>query len=149
MTRFLTKWALAAALGAAGWALPAGPAAAQFYGGGIVRPGVTPFMGSPFMGSPFVGGPFMGSPFLASPYMGGAYSPYTIGNYSSYNPYTGSLTSYQYPAYQSNYGYSFLNPATGQMVNYQLNYAVPYNPASSYGVAAGTAGTPPPATGRP
>ncbi len=132
MNRFLTKWVLTAVLGAAGWALSAGPAAAQFVPG--YGMGFRPFGGPVFLGSPYMGSPFLGSPFVGSPYMG--YSPFTIGTYTHYNPYTGGLMSYSYPAYQSTYGYSFLNPFTGQTAGYQLNYAIPYNP-SGYGGGGG------------
>jgi hypothetical protein len=136
MNRFLIKWALAAAFGVA---LTAGQAPAQFYGRGGVPFMGSPFMGSPFMGSPFMGSPYLGSPFGGSAYMGG-YNPYTIGNYSYFNPYTGGLSSIQYPAYQSTYGYSSINPVTGRMTGYQLNYALPYSPGGYGGGGYGGGG---------
>jgi hypothetical protein len=125
MKRFPTKWAIAAVLGGSVWALSAGPAAAQFFPGGFgFRPPVTPFMGSPFFGSPFMG----------SPYLGAGYSSYGLGTYSNFNPYTRTFATYQYPTYVAPYGYTSYNPVTGRVMSYNYTVALPYNP---YGYGGG------------
>jgi hypothetical protein len=137
MSRFLTKWALAAVLGTAGWLASSGPAAAQYPPafGGFRSPGFNPFFGSPFLGSPYLMGPY---------------------NYSFANPFTGGVFNYQYSPYGGVSGYSFTNPFTGQLQSYQAyvpyymaagygggygGYAAPYAASAYSGAAAGAYGT--------
>jgi hypothetical protein len=115
MTRYLTKWALVLVLAGVGWGLTSGTARAQYFGG--FRPGVNPLMARNLM---------FGNPWM-NPYMG------TTGTYSFFNPYTGGVFSYQYPAYPLTYGYSFFNPYTGRVMDYQVNANVPYSPFYGYG----------------
>src|SRR5688500_15957608 len=106
MSRYLTRWVLAAVLGAAGWLAPSGNATAQYippFGGGF--PGVSPFFGSPFMMGPY--------------------------RYSYVNPYTGGMQSYQYSPYGGLNGYSAYNPFTGRVMSYQAY--IPYSMAGGYG----------------
>ncbi|HET6574021.1 MAG TPA: hypothetical protein VFG68_10495 [Fimbriiglobus sp.] len=118
MSRYLTKWTVAAVVGAAGWVASAGPASAQYmpaFGGGFRT------MGSPFFGSPYNMSPFMSSPYM----MMGSYG------YSFRNPVTGGMFNYQYSPYGGYSGYSFVNPFTGQATSYQAY--MPYMMSYGYG----------------